>query len=120
MANTLLLDFQKALVGFFDELSQQFPREPDFILIRIMIKDRLPVLEVMNFFINIILPQKELIKSRSDTFWTEKNSLFSLGDFKTDTFKNLWKSKLDDEDKKIIWSWLDSFISMVEKYQKIK
>jgi hypothetical protein len=119
-ANSLLLDFQKALVTFFDELSQQFPKEPDFMLIRIMIKDRLPVTEVMNFFQQVILPQKDLIKSRSDSFWTEKNSLFSIGDFNNETFKNLWKTQLDSEDKKIIWQWLDSFLLMTEKYQKLQ
>ena len=40
---------------------------------------------------------------------------------KTLHFKKLWRSgKLDDDDKKIIWKWIDSFVYLSDKYIKIK
>lgn len=115
----LSLDLQKALIAFFDELTEQFPQEPDFILARIAVKDTVNPMEIMNFFVQKILPEKEYITSHSDIFFLEKNSLFSIGNFKSDTFKKLWKDSLDEENKQIIWKWFDCFLRIVEKYQKL-
>jgi hypothetical protein len=114
----LPLELQKSLITFFDELTEQFPQEPDFILIRIAIKDTISPLDIMKFFIVKILPEKELIQQHSDTFFVEKNSLFSMGNFNSEVFKKLWLTKIDEENKIIIWKWLDLFIRIVEKYQK--
>jgi len=118
-AITVLSDFQTSLVRFFDILAEMFPSEADFVIIRIMIKDQIPTNEVMNFFINKILPEKEIIKTRSDSFFIEKNTLFSLGPFKSNNFKTLWSTELDTDEKKMVWSWLDTFIFLVEKYIKL-
>jgi hypothetical protein len=116
----LLNDLQKALIGFFDDLTEQFPKEPDFILIRIAIKDTISPLDIMNFFIQKILPEKELIMSHSDSFFLEKNTLFSMGNFNSNTFKKIWSNDLDAENKSVIWKWLECFIKIVEKYQKVE
>jgi hypothetical protein len=36
-------------------------------------------------------------------------------------FRKLWLSKkLDDEDRKVLWSWFDSFIYLANKYLELK
>lgn len=116
-----LNDLKKSLVSFFDELIDMFNNEPEFVAIRILIKDRIPISNIAEYFIVNILPEKALIKSRSDSVFTEKNILFSkLGPIQSDNFRKLWTSgKLNEEDKKMIWSWLDTFCFLVEKYQKL-
>jgi hypothetical protein len=117
---TVLQEFKKALITFFDELIEQFPEEGDLIFVRIMLKDRLPINEIMNYFIKAVLPEKPYIKSRDPKFFTESNALFGmLGSDRSVNLKKIWKSpKLDKEDRDVIWKWMDSFIFFVEKYQK--
>ena len=118
---TILNDLQRSLVSFFDELIDMFPREGDFVVIRMMIKDRIPVSTIMNYFIKTVLPEKASIGSRSESVFLDKNILFSsFGPLRSDNFKKLWiGDNLDKDDKACLWVWLDTFISLVEKYQKL-
>jgi hypothetical protein len=116
-----LTSFQNSLVTFFDELIEMFPNEADFVSIRIMIKDRIPITQVADFFCNKILPEKELVKNRDDRFFTERDTIFSLGPMKSNNFKNLWLSdKLGKDDRMTIWKWLDVFVFLSEKYSNGK
>jgi len=116
----ILNEFKKNLVSFFDELIDQFPEEGDFVLIRILINDQLPVTEVMSYFIKEILPHRELIKSKDERIFTELNILhFGMDKGKPNSIKKVWKSnKVDKEDRDVIWRWFDSFLFLVDKYQK--
>lgn len=116
----VLLDFKNSLVGFLDELIQQFPEEGDLIVLRIFLNDQVPIDDVMKTFIEKCLPLKETIKRRNENFFLHNNALFEkINQNKVNHFKKLWTSpKLDDEDKNIIWAWYDTFISLAEKYQK--
>ena len=115
--------FKHALISFLDELIGQFPREGDLIIFRIFLKDRIQISNVLNYFVLKILPLKQMIVSRNEDFFLNHCSLFDS--IKTDekdkvnNFKKLWRSEsLDDDDKKAIWEWFDSFIFLAEKYQK--
>lgn len=120
MSITTLQEFKKALITFFDELIEQFPEDGDLIFVRIMLKDRIPVNEIMNYFIRSVLPEKPLIKARDQKFFTESDALFGmLGSERAVNLRKIWKSsKLDAQDREVIWKWVDSFIFLVEKYQK--
>ena len=74
----------------------------------------------MNTVIAKLLPLKELVKKRDESFFINNNVLFDkLDKNKVNHFKKLWRSdKLDAEDRKVIWQWYDLFISLTEKYQK--
>lgn len=116
----VLHDLKKNLVNFFDELIDMFPSNSEFLSIRILIKDRAPITEIMSYFVENILPEKELIKNRSETLFLEKNVLFSLlGPTSVNMFKNLWKDQLDKDDKAAIWKWFDIFVFLAEKYKKL-
>lgn len=115
----LLEKFQKSLVTFFDELVEMFPNEKDFILIRILVKDQIPSTQIMSYF-EIVMMNKEIISSidtRDDNFILS-NVLFSKIS-KSDVFKNLWLTRLDNDDKQMIWDWVDSFKSMTTQYMKL-
>jgi hypothetical protein len=78
------------------------------------------VVEIMNYFIKNILPDKAIIKARDQKFFTEGNNLFGLlGPEKAANLRKIWKSpKLDKDDREVIWKWIDSFVFFIEKYQK--
>ena len=114
----ILLAFKKVTIDFFDELIEQFPKEGDLILLRIFFKDQAPFVDVINYFILKILPLKgTVIKKRDESFFLTKNDLFqNLSKSNVNKFRQLWR-RLDNEDKKIIWKWLDSFVYLAKKYQ---
>ena len=115
----LLERFQKNIVRFFDELIEMFPNEKDFILIRILVKDQIPTTQIMSYF-EMVMMNKEIIssiESRNDTFILS-NVLFSKISNST-VFKNLWEKHLDNDDKEMIWNWVDSFKIMTTDYMKL-
>lgn len=115
----LLEKFQKNIVRFFDELIEMFPDEKDFIFIRILVKDQIPSTQIMSYF-EMVMMNKEIITSierRDDTFILS-NVLFSKIS-KSDVFKKLWQTRLDIDDKEMIWNWVDSFKTMTTQYMKI-
>lgn len=115
-------DFRDQLVKFLDELIEQFPYEGDFVIIRIFIKDQLPMVDVIGRFIRDLLPLKDQVQKRDADFFIQNSLLYtgaSLAEEKVNHFKNLWlSSKLDENDRNIIWMWMDLFISIADKYFK--
>jgi hypothetical protein len=121
----ILQQFKNSLISFLDELIVQFDQEPDLVIFRIFLKDRVPIVDVMKYFMYKILPFKSMVKNRNEDFFLNHYSF--MEDLQKDKekkgkinhFKKLWRSgRLDDEDKSIVWKWFDSFIFLTEKYQK--
>jgi len=109
------------MVTFIDELINQFPDEPDFVMFRIFIKDRIPAKTLMDTLIYSILPLEDLIKERDEDFFSQCNlfeGLTAENKTKMNHFKRIWNSpRLDDEDKEVIFKWFSSFIFLARKYQ---
>jgi hypothetical protein len=121
----VLKEFKNSLISFFDELIEQFPAEADLVMIRIFLKDQIPIEEVLNIFIyNLNKDNQKLklmIKDRDESAFLDNNIFESLNKNKINHFKNLWRSgTLDTDDKNIIFKWMDSFIYLADKYNKIK
>ena len=121
----ILLEFKNQLINFFDELINQFPSEGDLVVIRLFLSNQIPIRDVMNNF-NYQLNKdnklfKMMVKNRDEQFFLE-NNLFDLNGSNRDKighFKRLWRSDvLDDEDKKVMWKWVDSFVYLTDKYMK--
>ena len=108
-------DLHKTLVSFLDELIDMFPKEGDFVALRIMIKDQIPVTSIVSHFRNSMLPERENIRNRDVSFF-DKNVLFppQLGESQTKKFRTLFFN-LDSEDQQVIWKWLDAFVVLTEK-----
>ena len=123
----ILKDFRTQLINFFDELISQFPAEPDLVMLRIFFNDQIPIKEVMEVLIQKINKPVDggqtvriMIKDRNEACIIENNSLFQeLSKSKVNHFKKLWMSDaLDNDDKQVIWSWLDSFVALSDKFSK--
>lgn len=118
----ILTEFRTNLVAFLDELIEQFPTEGDLVILRIFICDQVPMLDIMEMFSSRVLPLKDMVKQRNAKFFLENNVLFdNVNTSKVSYFKELWASdKLDEEDRATIWRWFDLFISLADRYQKMK
>jgi len=121
----ILRKFKDTIISFLDELISQFPIEADLVIFRIFLKDRVPIFEVINYFVRKILPLKNMVKDRNEDFFLNHCTLMEdinqqSTKGKINHFKKLWRSPtLDDEDKEVVWQWFDIFITLSEKYQKI-
>lgn len=121
----ILKQFKNGLIAFIDELINQFPQEGDLVLVRIFLKDRYPIIDIMNNFVLKILPLKDMIKERNEDFFLNNCQILNVFNDKNkdkiNRFRKLWRSQsLDKEDKRVVWEWFDSFIYLSEKYQKSK
>jgi hypothetical protein len=121
----ILIEFKKHLINFFDELIDQFPDEGDLVVIRLFLSNQIEIKEVMNIFItNITMNDnlfRSMIKERNEVFFLEHDIFDSLSKQKAGHFKRLWRSGvLDQDDKLVIWKWLDTFVYFADKYTKCK
>jgi hypothetical protein len=118
---------QTNLVAFFDELIEMFPSEGDFVIYRIMIKDRIPITEVVKMMAEYLLPEKDSVKAsvkeaiagNAAPFNDRINSMFSKfggGSSEVKSYKLLFDN-MDKDSKIAIWKWLNVFIHLIEKCQ---
>ena len=110
----LIIEFRDQLIKFLDELIDQFPSESQFIIIRILVKDQILIEDVLGQFIKDILPEKNNIKQRKDTFFTDNKFLKTKNG---SLFKTVWECpQLDKEDREIIWKWIDLFVLTLKSF----
>jgi len=124
MINKKILEekFKENLLEFFSELVVQFPKEADLILMRMIFKEMSADL-LLNRFIKDILHLKDKVIQRDSTFFLENRLLYvdaNLDESKTNHFKQLWQSNIDDEDRDTIWEWFDVLITISEEYNRIE
>lgn len=106
--------FKKQLVAFLDDLIEQFPMQSEFIIMRIFVKDKIPIKTLIDQFVADVLPHVDLIKIRDDSFF--KNSQLIGYPNKPTFFHDFWFSELlDKDDKEIIWKWIDVFVILANK-----
>lgn len=123
-----LMEFKKQLIIFLDELCGQFPNEGDLIVFRLFITNQIDiniVMETVNYKLNSNGGEiKQMISDRNERFFIDY-SLF--GECTTDNvtkinhFKKLWLSgNMDEDDKEVLWNWIDVFVFLADKYTKQK
>ena len=127
----VLKEFKNNLISFFDELIDQFPDIGELVMIRIFLKDQViikDVVESVSYQINKNDQMiRKIIKDRNEEFFLEENNFFdglSISSKQSDKvlkFQTIWRSnRLDNEDKETIWKWIDSFVFLTDKYNKLK
>ena len=120
----ILKQFDLQLTAFFDELIQQFPTEGDLIIIRLFLTNQINAEDKIKIFHNTMNNNnnafRNAIKSRNYTFFLN-NDLFDQfnreGGNESGHFKKIWASGvLDNDDKEVIFKWLDTFVTLSDKY----
>jgi hypothetical protein len=119
----VLKEFKTQIISFLDELVSQFPEEGDLVLLRLFITNQIPIKDAMDGFNHKINTNnqelRKMVKDRKETFFLDHNAFDFIGKEKVTHFKKVWRSgRLDDEDKRVIWNWIDAFIYLGDKYTK--
>jgi hypothetical protein len=118
----LLVQLRMQLINFLDELIETFPGENDFLVYRIMIKDRLPITDIMDYVVKYVCPLQEAVRTKNDETILNHNIIFGKlsekGMAKVARYKKIWQ-QIDQEDKNTIWRWVSSFINIGLKYAEV-
>lgn len=119
MSTEVLAKFRTQLLNFMDELIQQFPEETDFVMFKLFLSNQMPIQTAIELF------QKQLdrnekcvrtmIKSRNEKFFFEESNFPFVSGEKMKRMVELWKD-LESGDKDVMWSWIDSLVSISDKY----
>lgn len=126
--------FLDNLMMFFDELIGMFPEEGDLIYMRIFLKDRVPVKDVVERFLkdldkdpvpdekgNMVGKIRLMIRQHNDDFFLKANVFDELSSTKVSHFKHLWQSaELDEEERLAMWAWIARLVKLADKYAKAK
>jgi hypothetical protein len=118
----ILKVFKTNLIKFIDALVEQFPNESDLIVLRIFLTEQIPIEDVMNIFQKRLLPHKDIILNKDESFFLQKTDVFSGVNTDTVSYcKDIWLSpKVTPEDKEQIWNWFKLFVNLCEKYTNSK
>ena len=121
---TILIHFRNQLVSFCDELIRQFPQEGDFVVFKLFITSQVPIKTIMEGFNKYINKNDQkirlMIKARNDDFFIRENLFKFLSAERKNRLSTLWTDgRMDAEDKKVIWKWVDSFVMLGDRYAKI-
>lgn len=117
----ILKEFKTQVLAFFDELIGQFPREGDLVVVRLVLANQIPIKNAMDQFILKLSKNnnelRRMVKERNETFFLEHNIFQTVSKEQTSNFKKLWISgQLDNDDKEVIWKWIEAFIYLADKY----
>lgn len=121
---TILIHFRNQLVSFCDELIRQFPDEGDFVVFKLFITSQVPIKTIMESFNRYVNKNEQkirvMIKARNDDFFIRENLFKFLSAERKNRLSALWTDgRMDAEDKKVIWKWVDSFVMLGDRYAKL-
>jgi hypothetical protein len=121
----IIIEFKNQLIAFFDELISQFPTEGDLVVMRLFISTQMDIPETLNKFILELnvnnTSTRKAIVDKDESYFISYNILPETNKkYKLTHFKTLWRSgQLDKDDKDIIWSWIDTFTKIADRYQTV-
>jgi len=116
----ILIQYKKLLSSFCDELIEQFPNEGDFRVAKVILDSGQMSIDNMmtNFIHNTDDKMKEMIRNKDEKFFLEENPFSFLSNARFDKFSHMWTSdNLDDEDKTVLWEWMDALVKISNKYK---
>jgi hypothetical protein len=122
MSTGILIKFKEQLIVFLDELTEQFPEEEgDLVMLKLFISNQMPIQNVMEKFIKQLDHNNKLVRKmiadRNEEFFLDHNNLPFVSSSKITKFISIWKSKkMNDENKQIIWAWIEAFVNIANKY----
>lgn len=118
----ILKKFKAQLIAFLNELIEMFPKDGDLVMYRIFIENNIPIETAMTKFIHKLESKdlKKHIENRSESFFMENNIIDIKHSDRVNYLRKIWRSGvLDDEDKDMMWKWVDHFVNISEEYKKV-
>jgi len=110
------------VLNLLDDLLCICPNEPDILLVRLFFENQVDPETLMKGFITWVYPWKNYIEEHNERYFEENDHIFGpLPSDKVEYFKIKMKDgTFDSDDKEVIWAYFEVFISLIEKYNKLK
>jgi len=110
--------FNKIVDKFLNELNTILPEEKDIVIFQsqISVATMVNPNKILESFIKYAYPHKEPIMSKNEDFFLgEKMSIKQ--DYMTQAIHltDLWKNKLSDENKEVVWKYFQVMTVLAEK-----
>lgn len=115
-----ILRFNKTINKFLEELQKILPNEKDITIFQSQIDVALMFDEtkVLKSFIQFVLPYKKQILEKDEKFFLGNNVEIEK-DYMSQAIHltDLWKNKLSDNNKIIVWKYFQVLTILAEKYK---
>jgi hypothetical protein len=113
----ILNRFKNTLVQFLDDLIEVFPTYESFVAMRILVKDQISPIIIMEGFLEDLEHIEQQVSARSDDFFTKDNPVFTKLNTSSE-FSNIWFSKeMDSENKNVMWLWIEDLMKLAKLYK---
>ena len=116
--NTIL----ELIADLKDTIFDREDEKGDLMLVEFYFKRMHPE-RVIDHISSLALPHKSQIKKRDVNFFLENRKIFAgLPEDRIDYYSDIIATgtRLSEDDRKIIWSYFDTFIALAESYRKVK
>ena len=116
-AVNILNRFKSTLVQFLDDLIETFPRHESFVAMRILVKDQISPIIIMEGFLEDLEHIEKQVAVRSDDFFTDDNPIFTKLGASTE-FSQIWFSDaMDSENRNVMWLWIEDLTKLAKLYK---
>lgn len=118
MDKKITLKFNKVIDNFLDELHKILPSEKDIVIFKsqIGVANMIDESKMLKSFIKYVLPYKQHILDKNEDFFLGDN--ISIKDdylSKAIHLTDLWKSKLSDDNKQVVWKYFQVMVVLSSK-----
>jgi hypothetical protein len=116
-AVNILNRFKNTLVQFLDDLIETFPRHESFVAMRILVKDQISPIIIMEGFLEDLDHIDKQVSVRSNEFFCEDNPVFAKLGASTE-FSQIWFSEaMDEENRNVMWLWIEDLTKLAKLYK---
>lgn len=125
----LQVKFKNNMLKFIDELIDLCPDRGEFFMVKVFVRDNVPLPEIIERFADIVLPYTAQIKEKNQDFFLTTTALYDSmtgfeymrendnGKMLIESTRKLWSEKFDEDDKNACWKWLNLFVILAKKYK---
>jgi hypothetical protein len=125
----LQVKFKNNMLKFIDELIELCPDRGEFFMVKVFVRDNVPLPEIIERFADIVLPYTAQIKEKNQDFFLTTTALYDSmtgfeymrendnGKMLIESTRKLWSEKFDEDDKNACWKWLNLFVILAKKYK---
>jgi hypothetical protein len=110
--------FNKMIDNFLSELHTILPNEKDIVIFQsqLSVATMLNEKKILNSFVEFVYPYKNHILEKNEDFFMS-DTIDVDKDYLSDSIhlKELWKTKLSDENKEVVWKYFQVMVLLSEK-----
>jgi hypothetical protein len=114
--DTVARHLKIVLSSFTNELKELFPSKMELCMMHAIV-DALPPRTLADLFSKNVIPVKGLVLQRDEQVILSHGLFEKLGF--GDRIAQLWRNDLRDEDKDIVWEWLEHAVKHAETYNNL-